>query len=118
MADKVSSFEWCASLLRRFADYCEEVKLLHRISVRAIAQAKASANLMKAVTDYEGDDTEEDKRRLAEMDEDVVLAEKEIEKGFSTVNAQAVVALWAGLETFVEDLVVLWLLNIPETLSN
>ena len=50
---------------------------------------------------------------VAALERDAHLAQSEVDKGFATIFAQAIIVAWGALETAVRDFLVRWLATFP-----
>jgi hypothetical protein len=95
---------------------------LIRLSTRAIEQVQAMPPLVKALDRLEklpigtGEVVDETtpSSRAQEAEELSSLAKVEIESDFRLLHGHSLVGVWGALETMVSDLVLAWLINIPQ----
>lgn len=82
------------------------------ISASGIRALTAFPKFLPFISEYDND---AEKREL-EIQENASLANKEIELGFPNLNAFAMMSIWSLVESFIVDLVVLWIQNRPEVI--
>jgi hypothetical protein len=107
-----SRSRWHASFLR-FAEYVDETEVLVHLHMTGVSRIVDWPNfLVKAF-------------RLPETDESLIQARQEAkqampeyEKGFPLVHAHALLGIWSALEAMVEDAVVAWIAEKPDTLQS
>ena len=116
--------KWAVEPFLRFQKYLEESGRILVLSMKGLGQIARMPPLAEALAYFEREEgapdipTEEERQRLEQVREDARFAEVEEEQGFPRLHAHAVVDVWSALEVLREDLVVAWLVNVPESLSN
>lgn len=88
------------------------------ISAIGIASLKGFPRLIEVLN--KGMDTDDDhhQQRLEAAKRRAILAASEENSDFSTLHGFGVVALWSWLESFVLDLVILWIAKRPSSFYN
>jgi len=89
----------------------------------ALSAQGAAVDLVKAVEEYErfklrqeGEPVEPSGKspQLKEAEELASLAKTEIESDFRLLHGHSLVGVWGALEAMASDLVLAWLINVPE----
>lgn len=116
--------KWAAEPFRRFLNYLYESRRILLLTMQGVSQIARSLPLAEALALLEREEerlevqTQEEKRYLDQVKETADFAKMEEERGFPRLHAHALVETWSALEVLAEDLIVAWLVNIPESLSN
>jgi len=112
---------WASRPLHRATDALDEINRVLHLSIRGIAQMAKSAALVEALENLERDNGEalskEAESRIERAQREAQFAQKEVDRGFPVLHAHAVVAIWGVLEAIIEDLVLAYLENEPDLLS-
>ena len=105
---------WAENPFRTFFRYAAEIKRFRDLCETAITSVSDFAPDRETL----GEDYEE--WRKAFEDEVMVrdFFEQEQQHGFPRLNAHAVIEMWSALESLVQDLAVVWLVNIPGIRDN
>jgi len=103
-------------LARRFGEQLKEINLILVYSLDGINGQISLPKLIEAMAELEALQGRslskgESERRLQEAQDGAKFASAQVQSGFPVLYAHAAVAIWAAIETFVEDLVVFGLLD-------
>jgi hypothetical protein len=101
---------WATKSFEAFLNQIEELSQVTDLSVRGISMTRASPQIVAAITKATGRDEggkEKEFTRLAE------LAQREVDRGFPILFAQATISIWGILEAMVKDLLLDWLAHEP-----
>jgi hypothetical protein len=119
--------QWFEEPGSRFGDYArDELRLVH-MSSAAIADLRHADALVRAM--FHAEDVlarlgehepvaEDREQRLEEARKRAEFAQQETERGFPLLHAHSLVGIWGALEVFVREMIVAWLLNVPEALAS
>ena len=113
---------WSVPPFGRFLDYLRNIDQVLYVSMRGIDQLTRMVPLHEALlgVDDESDPDsipEESARRLGRVRWEAEFSKAEVEAGFPILHAHSIVAVWGALEAMVQDVVLCWLRNKPELLS-
>lgn len=105
---------WATNPFKEFITHIEELGNLIELSVRGISSLRAMPRISSVIALATGNEEENPDfyQRLAQ------LAEREVSRGFTLLFAQATIALWSHLESFVKEFLIIWLGNRPSTMLN
>lgn len=93
---------------------CDGIAMLRGRPQALEALASASTVLQEAQS--EGEEQDSGRDYLASLDDakrQAELAEREVQRSFPLLHAQAAVSLWASLETLIENFAAAWIANQP-----
>jgi hypothetical protein len=108
---------------RFYSEYSREAVNLLSLSTSGIRRAvKVPAALKtlirsEALTEDGSEWTEAQRRRLQEAEADAKLAQREIDEDFPLLFAHAVVGQWGAFEAMMDNFLLLWLRENPESLK-
>jgi hypothetical protein len=119
--DPRSSAKWTAPALRRFQVFIEQADAFLRMTQSSMNVLTAIPRIVEAVEKAEPARTEEARARALATREkaarEAQFAREQQERGFPTLYAHTIVALWGALEVMTKDLVIAWLQHVPDALS-
>lgn len=104
-------------------DYLKDTTRLLYLAIAGISRAAKSEELVRALIDYDvtrhqlSEPTEEHLQQVERAREEAELAQREMDTGFPLLHGHALLGLWGAFEAMVEDFIVAWLCNVPESLQ-
>ncbi len=112
-----------SATFHRFHDHVHEIDRVLRLCIDGLMSVASSVPLVEALANldkFEKDDFDSDAsaRHVDSARRRAEFAQHEIDRGFPILHAHALVAIWGGLEAFVEDLVTVWLSNDASALQS
>lgn len=113
--------KWASKPMWDLANYFDEVSRISEISIQGSQMVQDFPTLLDILGTEEPTDPKDQvtgKLSITEIRARADFAKNEQEKGYPTLHAHALIAQWAALETFVEDLCVTFLVNNRELLTN
>jgi hypothetical protein len=105
--------KWINDIVDDFLDHMKSVFQLLAICIKGIHSLEFIPAIIEAFEKESND--YESKLRNAQME--VSLAQSEEADGYPFLHAQMAVNLWASLESFMRNLLVGWLKNIPDAIK-
>ena len=108
--------KWLRDFFEAGLDRRQQLTDVLEISASGIAGLKGVPKLIEVLADDRGEVDKHHVARLEHAKRLERLAQSEEEMGFTTLHGFGVMALWSWLESFLIDLVVLWIAKRPSSL--
>ncbi|MCH7698005.1 MAG: hypothetical protein IH865_03590 [Chloroflexi bacterium] len=111
--------EWAAKAHEDFIAHSTEIHDVLHLACSGMGSHRVRPDIIKFFAKYPRDSSDpqavisEDSEELKEAERQAALAEKEIEKDFPLLHAQALVSSWSALEVYIESLLAAWIENEP-----
>ncbi len=110
-----SRSRWHAAFLR-FAEYTDETTLLVHLHIAGVSRI---IDWPRFFAELCGDELlQKHQETYSRGQTEANSARPEAEKGFPLVHGHALLGLWSALEAMVEDAIVAWIIDKPETLQS
>lgn len=105
---------WAANPFEAFLDLVQEIGQITELSLRGISMIRAAPRISTAVAKATGEDEGERGDYFEKLAE---AAQREVDKGFPLLLAQATISLWSSLEFLIKDFLLTWLANDPTAIE-
>jgi hypothetical protein len=114
---------WSDPIISAFVDRIQAIDRVLHLSRTGIARLAPMVELVRELVDLERDedptgDEGQRRKKIERAEEEASMAKSELGSDFPVLHAQASVALWSALESFVEDLAVAGMASLPDALRH